>query len=214
MYCCKLNHNYLNYFYEFFNLFSAIYLCFLLFSYKVFSLYIEISLWQYNWPSRKHSFPHDSRHGQGRGQSTCTHISQTAARSYIQDYTLLVIRDKTHLVPNPRSDSKALQVLLLWDIWLWFCFSCVPCWKYHEASFHPCWTFRFLTHSLTIRPVSRSQPTLTKANIYWLGFLLGTFNSNSGLRNNIIFILSSSNRKYIEAVNKVESFEHNSHTRK
>lgn len=165
MHYCKLIYNYLNYFNAFFHLFSTVYCWFLLF--KVFSLCIEISLWQYNWPSRKCSFPHDSRHGQGRGQSTFSRISQTAARSYIQDYTVLVILDKIYLFPNPRSDSKALLVLLLWDIWLWFCFSCVPCWEYHEASsFHLCWTFRFLTDSLIVRPVSRSQPTLTKANIY------------------------------------------------
>lgn len=152
-FCIALSyiHNYLYYCSAFFNPFSPAYLCFLWFIYNVFSLYIEISLRRYNQPSRKYSvFSHSRSCGQGRG-STFLHLSQPAsscAQEYSQIYRAQFILDKTYPFPNPRSDRRPLQVLFLWDIWLWFCFSCVPCSGYHEASCHPCWTFRLLPGAL------------------------------------------------------------------
>lgn len=102
---------------------------------------------------------------------------------------------------------------------LWLC----ALLRVSRSTFLPCSTFHKLCSTLwlltgVLLALTPHQTTFqVPANFYWLDFLLGTFHSGlsySGLRNNTIFILSSLNIKGMEAVNKVESFAHNSHTTK
>lgn len=114
--------------------------------------------------------------------------------------------------PSVSSVSRSHR-LYFWDIWCgsaWAkCCSAVM----HATCAEPPGSCRTVWFA-HIRPLPRAQPVFSNQVlcICWLGLLSGTLNSNTELRNNTIFILSSF--QYMEAVNKVESFVHNSHSRK
>lgn len=154
--------------------------------------------------------------------SHLTDGSQELYPGVLTDWHTAVHPDKVYSLSDPRSDSRSLQVLLSdtrgYGSALAVCLAesitkhLLPCSTFHK----PCSTLWLLTGVLLA--LTHHQTTFqVPANFYWLDFLLGTFHSRlsySGLRNNTIFILSSLNIKGMEAVNKVESFAHNSHTTK
>lgn len=166
-------HNYLSYCFAFFNLFPPVYLCFLVFTCKVFSLRREISLWQYNQPSRKYSgFFHMARE-ETRVHVLTSHRWQPGA-----------LPRSAHRLTHSRSSWQGVLTLrssvwqwvptgfTAWHTWLWLCSSCVPCWEYHKTPSCPAQPFTnpaqpcgssqvCYWHSLPIRPLSRSQPTFT-----------------------------------------------------
>lgn len=201
----------MSYCFAFFDLFPSVYVCFLVFSCKVFSLYREIfhgtitSLPENTqvfstWTGRRSEYMY----------SHLTDGSQELYPSMLPGSHTVTHSDKVYSLSDLASDSRSLQVLLSVTL------------GYGSAlAVYPAESIMKHLHALLslvapLRCVTGiHSPSLifqVPANFYWLDFLLGTFQSNSGLRNNKIFILMSLYIKCMEAVNKVESLLHNSHT--
>lgn len=144
--------------------------------------------------------------------SHLTDGSQELYPGVLPDSHAVVHSDKVYSLSDPTSDSGTLQVLLSVALGYGSALAVYPA-ESITKHFVLCSTLWLLTGVLLA--FAHHQTTFqVPAKFYWLDFLLGTFQSNSGLRNNTIFILSSLNIKCMEAVNKVESFLHNSHTTK